>query len=92
MSSNITANTGQEVMYFLSNNNGPKNFWENGDKYVNNSNVGGNDWGRVSIGQDAFFNSSGVGWMYEVLCFSYTVSDGDFTVLRNILRRYYTFI
>ena len=43
MASNQITNTGQEVFEVLVNNNGPKDFWENGIRYVTQTNNGSND-------------------------------------------------
>ena len=92
VSSNQITNTGQEIFEVLVNNNGPKDFWENGIRYVTQTNNGSNDWGKVSVGQDAVWNENGTGYMYEVLCFNYSMTNADILTLRNILVRYYTFI
>ena len=92
MSSGQITNTGQELIYSLSNNNGPKNFWENGIRYVTNANVGSNDWGHISVGKDGVWNENALGYMYEAFGFNYAMTDADNLVLRTILRKYYTFI
>ena len=90
--SNQTTNNGQEVMYMLTNNSfGEKKFYENSVR-LNTTSSGSSDWGTVSVGVDGVFSSSAAGWVYEVICFPYSLSDTEAYVITELLKRYFTFI
>jgi hypothetical protein len=88
LGSNQTTNDGSEKLYIARSTGSSKDFYENSSQYafgVSNT----DSWGNVSVGGNL---ESTTGYIYEVICFNKSLLDGHLNIVRNFLKKYYTFI